>query len=158
MNDLSVRAKFDLMKKMILFKLMLLTISITFSQSIVGTWKTIDDDSGKARSIVEIYEEEGKYFGKIIKLYREEGEDPDPICDECDDYRKGKKIIGMEIISDMKYNKKDNEYHKGEIMDPENGNIYDCKLWISDDGKLKVRGYLLFFYRTQTWLPYISGE
>ncbi|MEP1032879.1 DUF2147 domain-containing protein [Ekhidna sp.] len=144
------------MKKAKLYSAMFLIMSASFSQSIVGTWKTIDDETGKVRSVVEIYEKEGKYFGKILKLYREEGEDPDPICDKCDDYRKDKKIIGMEIISDMKYNKKDKEYHKGEIMDPENGNIYDCKLWIGEDGTLKVRGYLLFFYRTQTWLPFIG--
>ncbi len=145
------------MKKAILYTAMLAIFASAFSQSIVGEWKTIDDESGKPRSIVEIYEKEGKYFGKIQKLFREPGEDPDPVCDECEDHRKGKKIIGMEIISDMKFNKKDNEYHKGEIMDPENGNVYDCKLWVDDDGKLKVRGYLLFFYRTQTWLPN-SGE
>lgn len=145
------------MKLSVLLILLVLSISPALSQSIVGSWKTIDDESGKPRSIVEIYEKEGKYFGKIVKLFREPGEDPDPICEECEDHRKNKKIIGMEIISDMKFNKKDNQYHKGEIMDPENGNIYDCKLWIDDEGKLKVRGYLLFFYRTQTWLPF-AGE
>ena len=144
------------MKSSILLTLLLLTTSVAFSQTITGTWKTIDDESGKPRSVVEIFEKEGKFYGKIVKLFREEGEDPDPVCEECEDDRKGQKIIGMEIISDMKFNKKDNQYQKGEIMDPENGNIYDCKLWI-EEGNLKVRGYLLFFYRTQTWLPY-SGE
>lgn len=136
--------------------LAVLTVLFTFSlnaQSIVGQWKTIDDESGKARSVVEIFERDGKYYGKIQKLFRGPNEDPDPVCEECEDDRKGQKIIGMEIITDMKFNKKDDEYHKGEIIDPENGNIYDCKLWI-EDGNLKVRGYLLFFYRTQTWLPY----
>ena len=156
MNDLSVQIKFDTMKQTILFFISIAVMSAAYSQDIVGTWKTIDDESGKPRSIVEIYENEGKYFGKIIKLFRDPGEDPDPICEECDDHRKNQKIIGMEIISDMKFNKNNDEYHKGEIMDPENGNIYDCKLWI-EDGNLKVRGYLLFFYRTQTWLPY-TGE
>ena len=128
-----------------------------FSQSaIVGKWKTIDDESGKPRSVVEIYENDGKYFGKIIQLFRDPGEDPDPVCDECEDHRAGQKIIGMEIITEMKYDKGGDEYKKGEILDPENGNIYDCKLWI-EEGNLKVRGYLLFFYRTQTWLPY-TGE
>ncbi len=129
----------------------------SFGQSaIVGKWKTIDDESGKPRSVVEIYENDGKYFGKIIQLFRDPGEDPDPVCDECEDHRAGQKIIGMEIITEMKYDKGGDEYKKGEILDPENGNIYDCKLWI-EEGNLKVRGYLLFFYRTQTWLPY-TGE
>lgn len=137
--------------------ILFLTVAVSgYGQSIVGKWKTIDDESGKPRSIVEIYEEEGRFFGKIVKLFREPGEDPDPICEECEDDRKDQKIIGMQIISDLKYNKGDQIYQKGEILDPENGNIYDCKLWV-EEGKLMVRGYLLFFYRTQTWLPY-QGE
>ena len=144
------------MKTVFLSILTLVLSNLISAQSIVGQWKTIDDESGKPRSIVDIYEKEGRYYGKIVKLFREPGEDPDPVCEECEDHRKGEKVIGMEIITDMKYDKGDNEYRKGEIMDPENGNIYDCKLWV-EEGNLKVRGYLLFFYRTQTWLPY-SGE
>ena len=122
----------------------------SLGQSITGKWKTIDDETGKPRSIVEVYEKEGKVFGKIIELFREPDEDPDPICEECTDYRKDKKVIGMEIISDMKA--KGDEYVDGEILDPENGKIYKCKLWV-EEGNLKVRGYLYFLYRTQTWLP-----
>lgn len=155
MNDLLESFKFEGMKKILLVLTLLATVSVN-GQTIVGQWKTIDDETGKPRSIVEIFERDGKYFGKIQRLFREPGEEQDPVCDECDDYRKGKKIIGMEIITDMKFNKKDNEYHKGEIIDPENGNIYDCKLWVDGEGNLNVRGYLLFFYRTQTWLPYVG--
>ncbi len=129
----------------------------SIGQSIVGKWKTIDDNSNKPRSIVEIYESDGKYYGKVLKTFPKPGEDPDPICDECEDHRKGQKIIGMEIISDLKFDEKNKIFSKGEILDPENGNIYDCRLWIDEDGSLRVRGYLLFFYRTQTWLPW-AGE
>jgi len=144
------------MKYLLSLTFLLLTLITSAQTSIVGQWKTIDDESGKPRSVVDIYEKDGKYFGKIIKLFRDPEEDPDPTCDECEDDRAGQKIIGMEIITDMKYDKGGDEYRKGEILDPENGNIYDCKLWV-EEGNLKVRGYLLFFYRTQTWLPY-SGE
>lgn len=140
----------------ILLVLALLISATAMSQSIVGKWKTIDDESGKPRSVVDIYEQEGRYFGKIVKLFREPGEDPNPVCEECEDDRNGQPVIGMEIITDMKFNKGAGEYQKGEILDPENGNIYDCKLWVDDEGNLKVRGYLLFFYRTQTWLPFIG--
>ena len=128
----------------------LFVTSLSQAQSIIGDWKTIDDNTGKARSIVSIYERDGKVFGKIVKLFREPGEDPDPICEECSGARKDKKVIGMEIITDMI--KDGDEYEDGEILDPENGKVYDCKLWV-EEGKLKVRGYLYFLYRTQTWLP-----
>ena len=120
------------------------------AQDIFGKWKTIDDNTGKARSIVEITQKDGKAFGTILKLFREPGEDLDPICDDCTDYRKNKKVIGMTIITEME--KDGDEWEDGEILDPENGKVYDCKLWV-EDGKLKVRGYVVFFFRTQTWFP-----
>lgn len=144
------------MKHLLLIVLFAFSSTLT-AQSIVGKWKTIDDNTGKPRSIVEIFEREGEYFGKVLKTFPEPGDDPDPVCDECEDHRKDQKVIGMEIITDMKASKKGVEYEKGEILDPENGKIYDCKLWVDEEGKLKVRGYLYFFYRTQTWLPY-KGE
>ncbi|MBR10171.1 MAG: hypothetical protein CMP48_21080 [Rickettsiales bacterium] len=135
--------------------LLLFTLLVTGlnAQSIAGQWKTIDDETGKPRSIVEIEERDGKYYGKIVKLFREAGEEQDPVCDECPGKKKNQKIIGMEIITDMEPVKGENVFEEGEILDPESGNVYDCKLWI-EDGKLMVRGYVMFLYRTQTWLPY----
>lgn len=135
--------------KIALFLISVSFISETNAQSIVGKWKTIDDETGKEKSIVEIYMEDGKAYGKIIKLFRTPDEDQDPFCDDCTDHRKDKRIIGMTIITDMV--KDDNEWDDGEILDPNNGKIYDCKLWI-EDGTLQVRGYIAFFFRTQTWL------
>jgi uncharacterized protein (DUF2147 family) len=133
-----------------LIALLLMLPFAGFSQAIVGKWVTIDDNSGQEKSVVEIFEKGGKYFGKITKLYRDAGEDPDPVCDECqsDDPRHKKKIIGMEIIRDME--KSGNEYSDGDILDPENGKVYKCKLWI-EGSELKVRGYWGPFFRTQSW-------
>ena len=119
-------------------------------QSILGKWKTIDDNTGEEKSVIEIFEKDGKVFGKILKLFREKGEDPDPVCNECpvDDGRYKKKIIGMEIIQNMQAS--GSELTNGSILDPEDGKIYRCKLWL-EGNDLKVRGYWGPFYRTQTW-------
>lgn len=132
--------------------LILLLSNGSFGQSgIFGRWVTVDDNSGKKRSIVEISERSGKAFGKIVQLFREPGEEADPICDECDpaDDRYNKKVIGLEFIRDMV--READEWTDGTILDPENGKVYDCKLWV-EDGSLKVRGYVAFFFRTQTWV------
>lgn len=141
------------MKNLLILFLVQLAFATFGQEEVLRKWKTIDDETGKPRSVVEIEARDGKYFGKIVKLFRESGEDPDPVCTECEGDKKGEKIIGMEVISDMKYDKGDKVFDKGKIIDPESGSVYDCKLWI-EDGNLNVRGYLLFFYRTQTWLPY----
>ena len=137
------------MKTLLTF-ILLAFASTSFSQDIFGKWKTIDDETGKPKSIVEITERDGKAYGKILKLFREPGEDPDPVCDDCTDYRKDKKVIGMTIVTDMV--KDGDEWEDGEILDPKNGKVYDCRMWV-EDGNLKVRGYIAFFFRTQTWLP-----
>jgi len=123
---------------------------VAAGQSIVGHWITVDDASGKEKSVVEIFEKGGKVYGKILKIFRDPGEEPDPICDKCppEDPRYNKKIIGLEIIQQMV--KDGDEYTEGSILDPEVGKIYRCKLWI-EGNELKVRGYWGPFYRTQTW-------
>ncbi|MFZ5970225.1 MAG: DUF2147 domain-containing protein [Bacteroidota bacterium] len=128
------------------------TLFITTAQAqVVGKWRTIDDETNEPQSIVEIFERDGKVYGKIVKLFRQPGEDPDPVCDECEkeDDRYRKKIIGMEILRNMV--KAGEEYAEGTILDPNNGKIYRCKIWLEED-ELKVRGYWGPFYRTQTWL------
>jgi uncharacterized protein (DUF2147 family) len=136
---------------MIILTVFCISAVASAQSSIVGKWKSVDDNTGDPRSVVEILEREGKIFGKIIKLFPKPEEDPDPICDKCDpeDARFNKKIIGMEIIMEM--TKDDDEYSGGSILDPEVGKVYRCKVWL-EAGKLKVRGYLGPFYRTQTWL------
>ena len=127
--------------------------SLSMGQGVVGKWKTIDDETGEAKSIVSIYKKGDKVYGKIIKLFRKKGQDPDPVCTKCDDDdpRKGKKIIGMVIMTDMEKDD-DDEYAGGLILKPDEGTVYRCRIW--RDGKnLKVRGYWGIFYRTQTWLP-----
>lgn len=139
------------MKQLSILIILFISAATVSAQSIVGKWKTIDDETGKPKSIVEIFEKNGKVYGKIIKLFRDPGEEQDPVCDKCEDDRKGKKVIGLEIIRDM--NQDGKEWEDGTIMDPKKGTVYDCKLWL-EGGNLKVRGYVLFIYRTQTWLPY----
>lgn len=126
-----------------------------FAQSdIDGYWVTIDDETNKPKSIVELKVVQGKVEGTIVKLYPRSGRPDDPVCEECEDHRKGKKIVGMKIVEGLY--KKGSEYKGGEILDPANGKIYSCKIWLSDSNKnqLNVRGYLGPFYRTQKWIRF----
>ena len=136
----------------LLISFALCAMNMLQAQSVFGTWKTIDDETGKVKSLVEIYEQDGKVYGKVVKLFRGPDEEQDPICSECTDDRKDKKILGMEILRELE--KDGDEYEDGTICDPKNGKIYDCKMWVDEDdpSKLRVRGYLYFIYRTQTWI------
>lgn len=116
---------------------------------VVGIWQTIDDETNKVRSLVELTINDGKLFGKIIKLFPQSGESNDPICDKCKGAKKDQPILGLQIVEGLKFNK--NQWKNGEILDPNNGKTYDCKIWL-EDGKLQVRGYIGFFFRTQEWI------
>lgn len=121
------------------------------SEEVFGVWTTIDESSGKARSQVEIYEVDGKAFGKIVKFIDKPELEETQYCTKCPeaDDRYGQLVMGMEIIRDLKFKK--GKWEGGTVLDPENGKIYKCKIWL-EDGKLKVRGYIAFFYRTQEWV------
>ncbi|RNL78107.1 DUF2147 domain-containing protein [Sinomicrobium pectinilyticum] len=124
------------------------TLSVT-AQDIFGKWKTIDDETGKEKSIVEIYEKGGRVYGKVVEILNKEKLDAK--CDKCNGDKKGQPILGMVIIEGLE--KDGNTYSGGSILDPNKGKEYRCKLWVdeSDPDKLNVRGYVAFFYRTQNW-------
>ena len=86
-----------------LFLLVLLNASgFCFAQStVLGKWKTIDDASGEARSIVEIVEKDGKVYGKVIRIFPRPDKDPDPVCNKCqeDDPRFNRKIKTCNIAT-----------------------------------------------------------
>lgn len=132
--------------------LMTLGISDSFSQSILGKWKQIDDVSGNARSVVEFTERDGKYYGKIVQMFLTPEEGTNPPCEFCKGDKKNKPIQGMEIVWNMKPNGP-NKFKGGKIMDPENGKTYGCKIEFVSKNELNVRGFLgiSLLGRTQTW-------
>jgi len=75
---------------------LLVAASSAFAQNnaIFGQWQTIDDVTDKPKSIVNIYDQDGKIYGKIMRLFLSAGEEPDPVCVKCTDERKNKKSSG----------------------------------------------------------------
>ena len=98
---------------------------------------------------MEIYEKDGKVFGKVVELLNKDRQDA--VCDKCDGAKKDAPVLGMVIIENLE--KDDDEYADGTILDPEKGKEYKCKIWVdeNDANILNVRGYIAFLYRTQTW-------
>jgi uncharacterized protein (DUF2147 family) len=119
----------------------------------IGRWKTVDDATGKVKSVVVIWEEHSKLFGKIQKLLDPDVRDPNPRCVDCTGEQKGQPVIGLRILWDLR--KDGDGWSGGTILDPETGKTYKCLLALEDGGnKLKVRGFmgLSLLGRTQYWL------
>lgn len=139
-----------MIQKGILTVALLMLLFASYGQSgLVGTWKTIDDETGEAKSHVEIYQQNGKFYGKIIKLL---AADPGVLCDKCDGKKKDKPVMGMVIVDGLQVYK--DYWKKGTILDPKSGNEYKCSMWFEEGqtDALKVRGHhWTGLYRTQTW-------
>lgn len=122
--------------------------SAYISPSPLGTWLTIDDKTGEVKSHIRIYEKEGKQYGQIIKVTRE---DLNHLCDQCEGERKNKPMVGMVIIEDMVYG--DGFWRGGRVLFPKQGKWFNLKYWLQpgDPNMLVLMGYYGPFYRTQRW-------
>lgn len=129
--------------------LILLFASFSFGQSVIGTWKNIDDKDGKEKSLIEVYEENGKLYGKVVKLLPGASIST---CEKCKGDRKNQPIEGMVIMWDLEKDGK--QYSDGEIIDPASGKIYSCFIELAEANKLEVRGYMGFSLlgRSQYWI------
>lgn len=139
------------MRKLFFLCLALFVVAPVFAQDandIVGKWKTIDDNTKEAMSVVEIYKgSDGKYYGKIVELLAKTDHDT---CIKCKGNLKNKPLVGLQIINGMK--KTGNEFKEGSIIDPASGKEYKCNIR-RDGDKLRVRGFIGFaaIGKTQVW-------
>jgi len=141
------------MRILLLIALGLISTLAVAAENPVGLWRTIDDKSGKEKSLVRVTESNGQLQLTIEKIFREPGEDPNPLCDKCPGEKKNKPVIGMQSGNGLK--KDGDVWSGGEILDPQNGKTYKCKVWLEDKGKkLNVRGFIgvSVLGRTQVWL------
>jgi len=137
------------------FTLLLFFSGQIFSQDIsspIGQWKTIDDETGKPKSIIEIYSNNDELEARIIELLNPSS--PNPICGKCEGERANQPITGMIILWGVKPNKENTKWSGGKILDPKKGKVYKVKISLKENGeKLKVRGYIgtPMLGRTQVW-------
>ncbi len=117
-----------------------------------GVWQTISDKDGKPQALIRIATVGGALQGFIIASLRGES---GRVCDKCPGERRGKPIIGMQIMWGLTRDPNDPlKYAGGKILDPNSGNIYGAQLSESPDGRtVMVHGFLglSILGRTQIW-------
>lgn len=115
---------------------------------IIGTWLT-EDQTAKVR----IFENDNRYFGKIIWL-KESGTDGKDLLDENnpDQPLRNRPLIGVEILTNFRYDG-NQKWSGGEIYEPRHGHVSSGKLKLSSTNQLEVRGYigLPIFGSTEVW-------
>ena len=132
-----------------MYSLLLSLFLLLQTPSVEGTWVNIDDETGQAKSEIELYVEQGKLYGRVLRLLLPE--DQGKKCVNCKGSDKNKPIEGLLIVRGL--SRDDAAWTDGKIMDPANGKSYDCTIRLEDPNTLNVRGFLGFSFlgRTQVW-------
>jgi uncharacterized protein (DUF2147 family) len=109
-----------------------------------GLWQAVDDDTKQPSGWFLISNHNGVYDGIIARMFLKPGEDPNAVCDHCQDDRHNHPWLGLEIIRGMRQ-EAEVKYAGGTILDPRDGKIYKATMTVTPDGQtLVVRGYLGF--------------
>ena len=130
----------------------LFIVTIVYAQNhhtVAGRWKTIDDETGKPVSVVDIFEKHGKIYGKVTDVFNPKNRTK--VCENCSGEDKDKPIVGLIVIKGL--TKEGNAYANGKILDPKHGKLYRCYISLESQDRLKVRGYIgiSLLGRTQYW-------
>ncbi len=124
-------------------------LSQAADSSITGVWSLPilkGKDKGKERSNVEIYEKDGVYYGKIVKLTTVPA---DTLCTKCKKDKQDKPLLGMVILRDLK--KEAGQYVGGKILEVEEGTEYKCSIVQVNQDKLKLTACLMFLCESHYW-------
>ncbi|HJR72056.1 MAG TPA: DUF2147 domain-containing protein [Luteimonas sp.] len=136
--------------RLFVLALALLPVAAFAQNSPVGRWKTIDDETGKVKSIVEVTETNGTLQGKVVEILQSD-RGPNPVCDKCEGANKNKPVKGMTILWGLK--KDGNQWSGGTVLDPAKGKTYKSKVKLIDGGKkLGMSGCIAFICREQVWV------
>lgn len=130
------------MKIMAFLVAMMFSVAVCAASAIEGVWRTIDDETGEAKSLVQIYPYQGKMFGRVIKLFKDVDRTAVNVAGDP-------KIVGLDILWNLQ--DEGERWENGKILDPKKGKVYNAEAWREGD-KLIVRGKIAFFGRNQTWL------
>ncbi|WP_228238624.1 DUF2147 domain-containing protein [Allomuricauda sp. M10] len=139
------------MKSIVLIAFFFLTMSMSYGQTqdtdITGTWLNDKKDAH-----VEIYQKEGKFYGKIVWLQEPNTTNGEPKTDKNNPKKslRNRKILGIDIISDLYFN--GHIWEDGTVYLPKKGQEANCSIKISDDQKeLTLHITKLWFSTDITW-------
>jgi uncharacterized protein (DUF2147 family) len=121
----------------VLVFLVLTSFNNNAADAILGVWA-----NGSNKGHIQLYEQNGKYYGKIIWLKQPLDDAGKPKIDKHnpDEKARSKKLLGLIMLRDFKY--KDGEWVDGMIYNPTDGKEYKSKMKLKDAKTLAVRGYI----------------
>lgn len=139
------------MKKTIILIALFFATATVFAQSadaVVGKWL---NSGGEAH--IQIYKVGNKYNGKLAWIknpndktgkLKTDGHNPDANL-------RGRALSGLELLKGLSFD--DGAWENGTIYDPKTGKTYSCKMTLTGNDQLNVRGYIgiSLIGRTDVW-------
>lgn len=125
------------------------TTTITSENSILGKWM-----STQKNLIVEIYKEDKEFRAKVF-WFSDKDDHAKPMASRTDwrnpDERlQQRKLLGLDILKDLKYNAISKRWEDGLIDDPLSGRQWSSVVYFDEQGHLKVKGYWHFEFISKT--------
>lgn len=139
-KGLAMKKQLLILSSAIFFSLFYSIFAFSQTPTPVGFWRTYDDE-GTARSIAQMYIVNGQLQGKIVKMLAPaRGETLQPTCTECKGEFKDKPLKNLVFIWGL--TKNGDTWENGQVLDFDNGKIYQCQITVSPDNKiLHILGY-----------------
>ena len=117
-------------------------------QSPIGKWRTLDDKTGKAMTVTEVYAAKN---GTLAARITENLGLP-ATCNECSGQYKDKPFTGIVTLWNLKAGK-DGTWSGNGYKPSEDRNFNAKSVKLVDGGKkLEVKGCVAFICRTATWV------
>lgn len=117
---------------------------------LVGVWKP-----SNGRSMVKIEKIGNKYYGRVVWLKEPNDEEGNPRTDvnNPDESLRSTPLKGYRLLKDFVYDTEEGVWSDGTIYDPNNGSTYNCKIELTDENTIEIRGYIgtPVFGRTDVW-------
>ena len=127
----------------------LLSFGQPTGDDILGIWW-----NPEMTSRIQVYKENGLYFGKIIWLKADENEDgskPRKDIHNEDEKLRDRRVLGLVAMKDLHWDERQNEWDKGRLYDPRRGEEYSFYAKLHDDGTLSLFAYVM-------GMPFLNKE
>lgn len=128
--------------------------------SVDGVWLMLDKDAdNEPESVIVVYERGGLRFAKMVAIYHN-GKIDDTIekpLERAKGLAGNPPICGLDFVWNLKPS--DGGKYVGKVVNPDDGGVYRCKLWVDvPSQRLVLRGELFVFGESEYLVPFDAAK
>jgi uncharacterized protein (DUF2147 family) len=108
------------------------------SDQICGKWM-----SSEKNIIVQVYKTGEEFKAKVVWFHDDDSKPMDEWRDKHnpDPALRSRRLVGMEILRNLKYDKSSHTWEDGMIYDAQHGREWNAAAYIDKQGMLRIKGY-----------------